>query len=150
MPEKMMRQLKNVIFEILEDMFFIFPQEENEIVLPPKLIKGTIAISGEERIILRFFITKALARIMAANFMGEEEKEISDQEIIEVIKEFVNMVGGNYVSLIDLEGRMQLGLPQVKETSKKELDKLTKVERCQIEGQFFGFYMEKKEVILDE
>ena len=66
-----------------------------------------------------------------------------------VIKEFANMVGGNYVSLIDLEGRMQLGLPQVKETSKKELDKLTKVERYQIEGHFFGFCMEKKEVILD-
>jgi len=147
MPEKMMRQLKNVIFEILEDMFFIFPEEENEIVFPPKLIEGNIAISGEERIILRFFITKALARIMAANFMGE--KKTSDQEIIEVIKEFANMVGGNYVSLIDLEGRMQLGLPQVKETSKKELDKLTKVERCQIEGEFFGFCMEKKEVILD-
>ena len=147
MPEKMMIQLKNVIFEILEDMFFVFPEEENEIVFPPKLIEGNIAISGEERIILRFFITKTLARIMAANFMGE--KKISDQEIIEVIKEFANMVGGNYVSLIDLEGRMQLGLPQVKETSKKELDKLTKVERCQIEGQFFGFCMEKKEVILD-
>jgi len=147
MPEKMMRQLKNVIFEILEDMFFIFPEEENEIVFPPKLIEGNIAISGEERIILRFFITKALARIMAANFMGE--KKTSDQEIIEVIKEFANMVGGNYVSLIDLEGRMQLGLPQVKETSKKELDKLTKVERCQIEGEFFGFCMEKKEVIFD-
>ena len=96
---------------------------------------------------MRFFITKTLARIMAANFMGE--KKISDQEIIEVIKEFANMVGGNYVSLIDLEGRIQLGLPQVKETSKKELDKLTKVERCQIEGEFFGFCMEKKEVILD-
>jgi len=147
MPEKMMRQLKNVIFEILEDMFFIFPEEENEIVFPPKLIEGNIAISGEKRIILRFFITKVLARIMAANFMGE--KKISDQEIIEVIKEFANMVGGNYVSLIDLEGRMQLGLPQVKETNKKELDKLTKVERCQIEGEFFGFCMEKKEVILD-
>jgi len=66
-----------------------------------------------------------------------------------VIKEFANMVGGNYVSLIDLEGRMQLGLPQVKETSKKELDKLTKVKKSQIEGQFFGFCMEKKEVILD-
>ena len=147
MPEKMMRQLKNVSFEILEDMFFIFPEEENEIVLPPKLIEGNIAISGGERIILRFFITKALARIMAANFMGE--KKTSDQEIIEVIKEFANMVGGNYVSLIDLEGRMQLGLPQVKETNKKELDKLTKVERCQIEGHFFGFCMEKREVIFD-
>jgi len=147
MPEKMMIQLKNVIFEILEDMFFIFPEEENEIVFPPKLIEGNIAISGKEKIILHFFVTKTLARIMAANFMGE--KKISDQEIIEVIKEFTNMVGGNYVSLIDLEGRMQLGLPQVKETSKKELDKLTKVERCQIEGEFFGFCMEKKEVILD-
>ncbi len=147
MPEKMMRQLKNVIFEILEDMFFIFPEEENEIILPPKLIEGNIAISGKERIILRFFIPKALACIMAENFMGE--KEMSDQDIIEVIKEFVNMVGGNYVSLIDLEGRMQLGLPQVKETSTRKLDKLTKVEKCQIEGHFFGFCMEKEEVVFD-
>jgi len=84
---------------------------------------------------------------MAENFMGE--KEMLDQDIIEVIKEFVNMVGGNYISLIDLEGRMQLGLPQVKETSTKELDKLTKVEKSQIEGHFFGFCMEKEEVVFD-
>ncbi|MDL1970000.1 MAG: chemotaxis protein CheX [Candidatus Desulfofervidaceae bacterium] len=149
MPEKIMKQLKNVIFEILEDMFFIFPEEENEIVLPPKLIEGNIAISGKEKIILRFFIPKELARIMAENFMGEEEREISDQDIIEVIKEFVNMVGGNYLSLIDLEGKMQLGLPQVKEIDTKEVDKLAKVEKCQIEGQFFGFCVEKMEVVFD-
>jgi len=136
-------QLKKVIFEILENMFFLFPEEDGGTV-PPMVFEGNIAINGKEKILLRFFIPERLAQIMAENFIGEEVEDISNQDVIEVVKEFVNMIGGNYISLIDPKGERHLGLPEVKKIDTKEIDKLAELNKYQIEEQFFGFCVERK------
>ena len=48
---------------------------------------------------------------MILNFTGMKLEEFSDQEIINGIKEFVNVVGGNFMNLF--ERKMDMQLPQI-------------------------------------
>ena len=137
--KRILEQLESVTFKILADMFFLFPEEIKDINLPKEIFEGKISINSENKINLRFFISQKLAKTMAENFMGEV---VSEDEINEVIKEFVNMIGGNFIARIDPEGKKKLDLPYV--TKIKTINLVPDLKKYEIEGEFFAFTIERE------
>jgi len=129
-----------VTFKILQEMFFLFPEENEDINLTPKIFDVKISIKSETKMILRFLISERLAQVMAENFLGETIS--SEAEIKEVLKEFVNMVGGNFISLIDPNSKGSLGLPQVFKIEAKKINEISSLKKFNIEGEIFGFAIE--------
>lgn len=106
--------LRNVIFEILQDMFFIFPEEyddkEIKTVSDIELASFSIDIQGKDPFELYFFFTRDTGLEMASNYLGEEEETIDQKMIKETIKEAVNVIGGNFLNHMSMD--LELGLPK--------------------------------------
>lgn len=138
--------LKKVIFEVLQDMFFLFPDELDddesfEKADNPTIYSFSIPIDGNGPFKLRFFLTFETGKQMASNYLGEEEKDIDHKLIIETFKEAVNVLGGNYLNIIGTDHH--LGLPEYHDkTSLKNILKVTENNinnsiKLKIEGEPF-------------
>lgn len=104
--------LRNVIFEIFGDMFFLFPEEyDEEVTLPRNWIKYGIRITrGKKKtLFINCYFTPKQAAVMAENFLGMEKEDISDVIIGETIKEAVNVISGNLLNKLGEEYHM--GIP---------------------------------------
>ncbi|MDH3393989.1 MAG: chemotaxis protein CheX [Desulfobulbaceae bacterium] len=66
--------------------------------------------SGE----LRFFFPQSLARSIATNFLGEPEDNLSDEQLVDTVRETVNMGVGSMLGRIDPDGQCALGIPQAR------------------------------------
>lgn len=104
--------LKDIVSEVLENMFFMVPEG----------LEGTgpqargdflaeIVLKGPRFIRLMFLVNQTTAEQMAQNLLPGEE--LTPQLVRDVLKEFANMVGGNFVKYLGAEWK--LGLPEVHE-----------------------------------
>ena len=106
--------LKDAISEILETMFFTMVEfqdcgrgdrcfdYESEIELRNQ--EGRIAISLQ--------LSEEFARMITASFLGIEENQIKDEDLLDSMKELVNMIGGGYHVRIS-DAAWKLGIPRV-------------------------------------
>jgi hypothetical protein len=106
--------LKDVISEILETMFFAMVEfqdcgrgdrcfdYESEIELQNH--DGLIVISLQ--------LSEEFARMITAGFLGIEEDKVKNEDLLDSMKELLNMVGGGYHARIN-DGVWKLGIPRV-------------------------------------
>ena len=106
--------LKDVISEVLETMFFSMVEfqecgpadrsfdYESEIEL----------LNHDGRMVISLRVSEEFARMITASFLGIEENQVKDDDLVDSLKELANMVGGGYHAQIDDVGR-QLGIPRV-------------------------------------
>jgi hypothetical protein len=120
---KMTKQnLGKVISNVLESMFFIFiePVSASECVRDLAGVnfhQVRITLTGpREKLDLDFFFAASLAEQMTANFLGVEISDVNNLQVLDVLKEMVNMVAGGIVNLCDPDGIIVLGLPDIAET----------------------------------
>lgn len=104
--------LKGVISEVLETMFFSvvdFEEEASEIL--PSDYESEICLMGEKgRMKISLYLCRPFAKMITANLLGVDESQVGEEDILDCLKEFTNMVGGGYhAHLQDL--RWQLGIP---------------------------------------
>jgi len=122
MLEMTRQNLKKVISNVLENMFFIFiePVSTGECTRDLTGIhfhQVQISLSGpRQKLNLDFFFAVSLAEQMAANFLGVEISEVNDTQVLDVLKEMVNMIAGGLVNLCDPDGTILLGIPDITET----------------------------------
>jgi len=105
--------LKDVISEILETMFFAMVEfkdcgredrcfdYESEIELQNH--EGRIAISLQ--------LSEEFTRMITAGFLGVEENQVKDEDLLDSMKELVNMIGGGYSARIN-DAAWKLGIPR--------------------------------------
>jgi CheY-specific phosphatase CheX len=106
--------LKDVISEVIETMFFSVVEfqdcrqgdrsfdYESEIELH----------NHQGRTVISLQLSEEFARTITAGFLGIEEDQVKDEDLLDSIKELINMVGGGYHARIEDVGR-QLGIPRV-------------------------------------
>jgi len=102
-----------VISEILETMFFAMVEfkdcgredrcfdYESEIELQNH--EGRIAISLQ--------LSEEFTRMITAGFLGVEENQVKDEDLLDSMKELVNMIGGGYSARIN-DAAWKLGIPR--------------------------------------
>jgi hypothetical protein len=92
--------LKAATFEVLETMFFIFPEglgNALDLFHGPGL-RAWVPVAGPKNFRVGLTLPLPLAREMAANFLGLEKDEVPSDKMEDVVKETANMVAGTFLS----------------------------------------------------
>jgi len=116
--------------EVLESMYFTSVLEASSHFTPLPVSQADLLAFG-----LRFrgvvhgsfglSIGAAMARSLAANFLGEEEDTLSEVEVAEVVGELTNMLCGSIVSRIEGTTKFALSHPEPLVREPESLDILT-------------------------
>lgn len=113
MPNTMKNQLTNVIFNVMAEMYFIFPLEVDgdEKAISPETTCYRLTYKGESDFFLEISIENSLLSMMIQNFIGIDANDLDPNTIAEGGKEFVNIVGGNFMDCFDHPCSM--GIPEI-------------------------------------
>ena len=115
--------LRRVIFatfsEVFETMFFTFLEPLEE--APEKaeigcgrFIEATISYSGGCNGSFRFYFPWELGKNITVNFLGVDEDEVQDGQIMDTAGETANMAIGSLLGKLDPGGNASLAIPQAR------------------------------------
>lgn len=99
--------------EVLETMFFTGVADETgeENSLP--LISAELAFHGNPSGRFGVRMPVPTGRLIAANFLGLDESEVSDRQLEDVVCELSNMFCGSVLSRIEAGARFELTHPEI-------------------------------------
>lgn len=97
---------------VLEQMFFVRALNES-IPAPDAELSVEVRFAGEPsgRLLLR--ISSSAARLIAGDFLGEDESGLSEQQVAEVICELANIICGSVLSQVGTETTFRLDAPHL-------------------------------------
>jgi len=109
--------LLTVIHEIMTEMFFIFPDMDDN-GEPVQFLETFNAhyctsINYGDDDFLFFEWDRDMLNSMAANFLGVETNDVTDTQIQSMAKEATNVIGGRYLVVVDPERKRSLSLPEL-------------------------------------
>ncbi len=111
MSQPIRKILANVIFNVLETMFFVIPERGEEEALIPWEMEGVIRITGGKDVTVRLLLPLSLSVQLASNFLGLEPEEVGENQLLDLVRELTNMVGGNLLTSME-NGDLSLSLPE--------------------------------------
>lgn len=107
--------LAEVTSEILETMFFVLPEPAAPEISEPKELVfdvwGRISLGTPQGVQLNLFLPKPLALEMTGNFIGVGQEDIADEALLDMTRELVNMIAGNFVNKVGKQAGLELGIP---------------------------------------
>jgi hypothetical protein len=65
----------------------------------------------EGRIAISLQLSEEFTRMITAGFLGVEENQVKDEDLLDSMKELVNMIGGGYSARIN-DAAWKLGIPR--------------------------------------
>jgi CheY-specific phosphatase CheX len=103
--------LTTAIFEVFEKVFFIFtePLRENGGVFH---MKAAINFSGPANGGMQILLSRGIAETMVTNMLNLEQEEITEQIVMDCVKESINIICGNFVRKLDPERGFHLSIPE--------------------------------------
>lgn len=116
-------KLRQIIFEtfseVFETMFFTFlePLEEEPgkgELGRSKFIEATIGYAGGCNGRFLFYFPWELARNITVNFLGVDEDEVLDGQVMDTMAETANMAIGSLLGKLDPGGKASLAIPQAR------------------------------------
>lgn len=118
----MLESLKAATFEVLETMFYIFPEdpEEKEKLLRGAGLRAWVPVRGPKKFRVGLSVPLNLAREMAANFLGLDREAVTPEQLRDVVKETANMVAGALLAREQAPKIYQLESPQVVQVNLEE------------------------------
>jgi hypothetical protein len=98
--------------EVLETMFFtgVLGETEN---LPANPITARLNFRGTPSGSFGLSLSQDSSRQIAAGFLAEDEREISQAQVDEVVCELTNMLCGSLLSRIESEAAFELSHPEL-------------------------------------
>jgi CheY-specific phosphatase CheX len=129
--KKTNEMLMTSIFEVFEKMFFTFlePLDEDEPAWEYDMV-ATIQFFGPHNGDMSICLTKGMAETMAENMLNVGAEDITEPLIMDISKEAVNMICGNFMRKLDLSKVYDLTIPtfervsgtfSIKENSEKKI-----------------------------
>ena len=159
MSEEIRRTAITAVSQVFEKMFFLFVEEQEEetgegaarrgesappSASPERWVWGEIGFKGAASGNIQLALPYRLALTLAANFMGLEEKSVSEAELLDVVNELNNMISGNLFSLLNRKAKYALTRPRAELISDKE-----KKSRFPESGQVIHFQADGQQVDLN-
>ncbi|SPE26563.1 CheC, inhibitor of MCP methylation [Candidatus Sulfopaludibacter sp. SbA6] len=105
--------LAESVDEVLEKMFFVRTLGEPRDQAGEPAVTAHLTFDGDPPGWLTLRVTAAAARSVAADFLGEEESELSQRQIGEVVCELANMICGSVLSRVESNTTFRLATPQL-------------------------------------
>ena len=118
MKKQLMIQVVNSIFEVMETMFFLTLEEQNETSMdtlpdPASFKTSAITFSGDFSGTIFLQVTQSLLETMTENFLGQDKDTLSTDHVEGTLKEALNMVAGSALTRVDNTVYMGLGIPEI-------------------------------------
>ncbi|MCK4389077.1 MAG: chemotaxis protein CheX [Desulfobacterales bacterium] len=134
------RATKEVVLDVFENMYFMFPEviaeDDPEPSFPESCFKATVAVkNGSEMFVL--YGSEKLVVDMAKNLLGTD-RPVAEAELMDVFKESANIISGNLVTALDTEWSIELDVPVAERWhASSQLDEARGCEGCvfQIEDE---------------
>jgi CheY-specific phosphatase CheX len=103
--------------EVLDSMYFTTVLDASSSVGHPSAPQAdelafSLRFRGEVHGTFGVLIGVSMARMLAANFLGEEEEALTEIEIAEVVGELANMLCGSIVSRVEGKSKFALSHPE--------------------------------------
>jgi len=117
MNETAKKDLNAAAIEVFGTMYYtpveLLPElpDEKSWQVEPRYVRTAIGYRGPLAAHLCFYFPRSLAVSIAGGFLGLDEEEISDPQLIDTMREAANMIVGNFLGRIDTEGACTLGIP---------------------------------------
>ncbi len=112
MENKNLKTLRNLTFNVLEDMCFLM-RSEPEFAEASSATPITININCGERYDIFIQFDRILADTITQNLLGSEDMNVSEELSISSIKEIVNMIGGSFMNNLDMPATARLSIPEM-------------------------------------
>lgn len=144
----MLAKLRAATFEVLETMFFLFPEgleEDESLRTQGPFICTWVSISGPQPLRLGMIAPQSLARKMAANFLGTQEDAVFKPEMEDVLREVTNMTAGSFLSKLEASSAFHLQTPHARwltpeeEKQKRPANRL----RFDVDGELLELFVER-------
>jgi CheY-specific phosphatase CheX len=113
--------LRDAVTEVLQKMFFIRILDDPDPSTlshggrrapPGNEIGAWVDFHGDPSGALLLRLDRSVARTVAADFLGEEEREVGERQVEEVTAELANMVCGAVLSHIESSASFRLDTPR--------------------------------------
>ena len=99
--------------EVLETMFFTGVAEEDSQEDSVPFLSAELSFHGSPSGRFGIRMPVVTARVIAANFLGLDESEISERQLTDVVCELSNMFCGSVLSRIEAGARFELSHPEI-------------------------------------
>ncbi len=117
--------MKSSISEIMETMFFTpvefpvtVPEGLPDLKEPDKIISGMLNFHGPFSGYFILSVPKKLGSLFTSDFLGEDEENISGEQLSETIKEILNMLAGSTFTNYDDNAVFNLDIPKIVDCNK--------------------------------
>jgi CheY-specific phosphatase CheX len=112
----LVRHLQPAFTEVLETMFFTSVLDTctgSRVPAGTPAMSSRLTFRGDPSGVFEIGITEGAARSLAANFLGEEEQELSETRAGDVVCELANMLCGSVLSRIGENFTFELSHPEI-------------------------------------
>ena len=111
----MLENLKAATFEVLETMFFLFPETLEGVagLFHGPGVRAWVPIQGPKGLRVGLTVPLKMAQEMGANFLGISTDQLSQEKMEDVLKEAANMVAGALLGREKASADFHLMLPQI-------------------------------------
>lgn len=106
--------LEGAVLEVLETMCFEFPADEPEPggIPDEDTVRAEARFEGSLRGVLHVALSGDAPRRLAAAFLGLEEEQVGEREILLMASELANMLCGATMSRLEPHGRLRIAPPE--------------------------------------
>jgi len=121
MEEGFRQTVFETLSEVFETMYFTFLEPVFEMPGAEELEKvdgyyeARISFRGSRSGTFRFYLPRRLARNITVNFLGVDDEDVNESQVLDTVKETANMATGSLLGKIDPGGTLKLGLPESRE-----------------------------------
>ncbi|MBM4285723.1 MAG: chemotaxis protein CheX [Deltaproteobacteria bacterium] len=109
----MLKTLRAATFEVLETMFFLFPEDPEGIT--PDFgglgLRAWVPVAGPQPFRVGITVPLGLAREMGGNFLGITPEELGREHLEDVVREAANMIVGAFLMRSRASGAFLLRPP---------------------------------------
>jgi CheY-specific phosphatase CheX len=97
--------------DVLESMYFTSVTGPSEVPLSGAGWTAGLEFKGELSGTFTLRMSMGSARLLAANFFGEEEADVSETAVADMVGEMANMICGSVLSRMETESHFKLSHP---------------------------------------
>jgi CheY-specific phosphatase CheX len=105
--------LAESVREVLEKMFFVDAMEPAPGETPMAGLAAELSFDGNPPGHFRLVLDQRAARSAAADFLGEDPAELTEEQLNEVVCELANMICGSVLSRIESSATFRLSKPVI-------------------------------------
>lgn len=112
--ETILKNLKIAIFDVMEKMYFLLPDESDGSI--PEISDSVtvyIGITGNPTYLVTFVYENNLAVTMSSDLLGLDKEDVDTATIHKCLKETANVIAGNFLLGFSNEENSNVTLPQM-------------------------------------